>query len=269
MSFELPRRNNPAELRAFDQVCERLAGFEATLSPEYVDGFLAALAAGPVLPEPERWLPLLCDDAFDRAFADPADRSQALRALKARLAVLRDQLDPEALMADPDALRLFPLMDEWTDADRRQVQQDEGLSADEAGRLQTGAVWAAGFLSAQVSVGELWPAPSPDEAGSALLSELLSQVAVLTMAPGGEDWQQHLGRFYAPMAAGEAGDPVSEPGRDQLIDEACFAVQALRLWWTDHAARPQTLRVQAAPGRNEACHCGSGKKYKKCHGAAA
>ena len=26
---------------------------------------------------------------------------------------------------------------------------------------------------------------------------------------------------------------------------------------------------QPTPGRNEPCHCGSGKKYKKCHGAAA
>jgi hypothetical protein len=30
------------------------------------------------------------------------------------------------------------------------------------------------------------------------------------------------------------------------------------------AAEP--TRVQAAPGRNEPCPCGSGKKYKRCHG---
>jgi hypothetical protein len=30
------------------------------------------------------------------------------------------------------------------------------------------------------------------------------------------------------------------------------------------AAEP--ARVQAAPGRNEPCPCGSGKKYKRCHG---
>ena len=29
---------------------------------------------------------------------------------------------------------------------------------------------------------------------------------------------------------------------------------------------PQTLRRGDRPGRNEACHCGSGKKFKKCHG---
>ena len=26
-----------------------------------------------------------------------------------------------------------------------------------------------------------------------------------------------------------------------------------------------TIRVEKKPGRNEPCHCGSGKKYKKCH----
>ena len=29
---------------------------------------------------------------------------------------------------------------------------------------------------------------------------------------------------------------------------------------------PQTLRRGDRPGRNDACHCGSGKKFKKCHG---
>jgi len=31
------------------------------------------------------------------------------------------------------------------------------------------------------------------------------------------------------------------------------------------ARRP--VHVTAAPGRNDPCPCGSGKKYKKCHGA--
>ena len=29
--------------------------------------------------------------------------------------------------------------------------------------------------------------------------------------------------------------------------------------------KPAPVRVQKVPGRNEPCHCGSGKKYKKCH----
>jgi preprotein translocase subunit SecA len=42
------------------------------------------------------------------------------------------------------------------------------------------------------------------------------------------------------------------------------------------AARPQQQRVSAPPvrregpkiGRNDPCPCGSGQKFKKCHGAA-
>ena len=31
----------------------------------------------------------------------------------------------------------------------------------------------------------------------------------------------------------------------------------------------QVRRDEPKIGRNDPCHCGSGKKYKKCHGAAA
>ena len=66
------------------------------------------------------------------------------------------------------------------------------------------------------------------------------------------------------MAAQYPGETLE---RDQLIDEACFAVQDLRLHWLDYAPKPETRRVQPTPGRNDPCHCGSGKKFKKCHGA--
>jgi uncharacterized protein len=31
--------------------------------------------------------------------------------------------------------------------------------------------------------------------------------------------------------------------------------------------KTQPIKVDQAPGRNDPCPCGSGKKYKKCHGA--
>ena len=121
------RQNSPAELKAFDATCERLAGFNPDIGFEWVDGFLAALAAGPRLPEPDEWLPLMCGDAFERAFADPDDAAQAQRALQLRLKVLCDQLDPGALMDEPQTLRLDPLMVEWSDADREQLVQEAEL----------------------------------------------------------------------------------------------------------------------------------------------
>jgi uncharacterized protein YecA (UPF0149 family) len=36
---------------------------------------------------------------------------------------------------------------------------------------------------------------------------------------------------------------------------------------TDQQARPGYTPSGAKIGRNDACWCGSGRKYKKCHGA--
>lgn len=38
--------------------------------------------------------------------------------------------------------------------------------------------------------------------------------------------------------------------------------------YSDGEARPAPVTAAASPGRNEPCPCGSGKKYKRCHGAA-
>ncbi|QOJ30933.1 MAG: SEC-C domain-containing protein [Gammaproteobacteria bacterium] len=35
----------------------------------------------------------------------------------------------------------------------------------------------------------------------------------------------------------------------------------------DHAPAEPYRRKTPKLGRNDPCHCGSGKKYKKCHGA--
>ncbi len=62
-------------------------------------------------------------------------------------------------------------------------------------------------------------------------------------------------QFSAPqgLAAGAAaaGAPAGPPGRP------------------GPPAAPQPIRVEEKIGRNDPCPCGSGKKYKKCHGASA
>jgi uncharacterized protein len=252
------RDNNPGEIKAFDATCERLAGFDPEIGFEWVDGFLAALATGARLPEPAQWLPLLCGDAFERAFADPPDAAQAERSLLLRLKVLRDQLDPQALMEDPEALRLNPLMAEWTDADRERLVQQEAVPAEDAQAMQTGALWAEGFLDAIEAFPALWEPPA-DEESAELLEALLDQIAALMMPPGHEDYAAHVARYH----------PQRAPSREDLLAEACYSVQDLRVFWVDRAPKPETRHVEATPGRNDPCPCGSGKKYKKCHGASA
>jgi len=251
-----PRRNSEAELVAFDTTCERLAGFDPGISFEWVDGFLAAVAAAPRVAEPAQWLPAMCGDAFERAFADPEDAAAAERSLVQRLKVLCDQLDPEALLDTPDLLRLEPLVAEVTD-EMRKALADDGFSADEVAAVQTGSLWAEGFFDGVEAFADLWAEP-PQEEAEALFKEAFDQVAALVMPPGSDDWKAHLAAYY----------PEDEPTRDGLLAEACMSVQDLRLFWVDFAPRPETRRVEPVPGRNDPCPCGSGRKYKKCHGSA-
>jgi uncharacterized protein len=259
MTLRHPRRSSEADLDAFETVCERLSGFGDVVDPEWADGFLTALVTGPVRLSPERWLPVLAGDAFERAFADPPDRAQALRALEARLAAIEDALDADALGQWPDELRLDPLMGEVTDEDRARLVDEGGLTPAQAALMRTGALWAEGFLiGAELFEGDWGTDRLADEARDDYL-DLISQVSALLIEPGSDEEREFAARVH----------PEGLPPQERLLDEALFAVQDLRLWWLDHGPRPETRRAAPQPGRNDPCPCGSGKKFKKCHGAVA
>ena len=260
---DTPAPPDPA-LEAFTTACQRLAGFDDRLHPEWVDGYLSAIAASWRVIALDELLEPMAGDAFVRTFADPEDEANARHALETRLAALRAQLDPEALLDDPDALRLQPWMAVWDDAARQELVAAGHVSAEEAATFHTGQEWAAGFLQATVDFAADWPDP-PDASGlrsrdaeAGLYGELLGTVAALAWDPAGEEFR----------AFARAGWKDADPARDEVIDEACYAVQELRLWWIDHPPKQPPRRVEATPGRNDPCWCGSGRKFKKCHGAA-
>jgi uncharacterized protein len=59
---------------------------------------------------------------------------------------------------------------------------------------------------------------------------------------------------------------VSE-SRLNTYGEALWAVYDLREIWRTVGPRVTQVIKEAAPGRNDVCSCGSGKKYKRCCGA--
>ena len=259
MTFRHPRQSSSAELDAFDKTVEALAGFNAEISFEWADGFLAALAAAPRRLPVEEWLPALCGDAFERAFSDPESAAVAQAPLVHRLTVLCDQLDPEALFDDPEQLRLDPLIGEVSDELRQRLVDDGENSAEEVAMMQTGGLWAEGFFDGVAAFPALWEEP-PHEDASVLFKQAFDQIAALLMPPGSDEWKAHVAEHYPKAGEGE-------PTRDDLLTEACMSVQDLRLFWVDFAPKTETRRVEATPGRNDSCPCGSGKKFKKCHGA--
>jgi uncharacterized protein len=252
------RQSGEADIEALQQLCERLAGFDADVSVEWVDGYLTALLASRRVIVPSEWLPAMFGDAFERAFADPADVEAAMAALLNRWNVIASQLDVDSMLDDPEQMRLSPLMWAYDDAARAEVVAAGHMAADEAADLmQTGALWAEGFSDAIEAFADDWPEPDVETEEGRWYDDCLMRVMAL-MLP-----QAELTEYLAENYAGETIE------REQLVDEACFGVQDLRVYWIDHAPKPATRRVQAAPGRNDPCPCGSGKKFKKCHGASA
>ena len=301
------RDNSDAELDALFELGKRLGGFDPAISAEWIDGALTALMAGPRVPaSPAEAVDALFGDTWARTFADPDDVAHALAVLDARWQVLRVQLDPDAIDADPTMLRLAPLMldtgdsqqplvparptpadtsgpavvppipgagavahagdeadadlqdtDEAGDDEAPDLEDDDEPDDDDEGGLRHGEDWARGVLAVVESPDLGWDgAPVDDHAD---LARLLQPVHALTLPT------PLLPAWVAMRYPGE--DPATLT-REDLEADACYALQALRLWWMDHAPRTAPRRAAPTPGRNDPCPCGSGRKYKKCHGAA-
>lgn len=252
-----PRMSTEDEIEALDAVCQRMAGFEENISLEWLDGYMTALIAGPRRISHDEWLPRMAEGVFTRTFADPADAEAATQVIDARWQVLAHQLDPEQIVEDPDVLRLAPLMIELSDEDKQRLVAEGHVKPEELHLLeQTGEVWAVGFLDATRDFPADWPEADLETEEGQLFDECLLRVVTLTL-----DDEEELKEICEELYEGET------LSRDELIHEALYAAQDMRLYWLDHAPKPPQRRVGELPGRNDACPCGSGKKFKKCHGA--
>ncbi len=244
------------EIESLDQICRRMAGFDETVSLEWLDGYMTALVAGPRRIAQSEWLSKMADGVFARTFADPEDAERAQDVIDARWQVLVNQLDPEHVLEDPDVLRLAPLMIELSDEDKQQLVAEGHVNEDELHLLeQTGEVWSIGFVDATRDFPADWPEADLETEEGQLFDECMLRVVSLTLN------DEELKEVFDDLYDGE------ELTRDELIHEALYAAQDMRLYWVDHAPKPAPRRVGELPGRNDPCPCGSGKKFKKCHGA--
>ena len=65
----------------------------------------------------------------------------------------------------------------------------------------------------------------------------------------------------------DEGVPTVSVNRFNAFADGVWAIYDLHELWRNIGPRVETLQKASLPGRNEVCFCGSGKKYKKCHGA--
>ena len=118
-------------------------------------------------------------------------------------------------------------------------------------------VWALGFMFVVENWPEEWTPPRDKEAAE-VLNNALDAIVNLTDDDEGE-----------PEISVFSDDAPPSVSLARLNDfgDAIWAVYELRELWRGMGPRVETVHRAPTPGRNDPCHCGSGKKYKKCHGA--
>jgi uncharacterized protein len=118
-------------------------------------------------------------------------------------------------------------------------------------------VWALGFMFVVENWADEWADPRDKEA-SGMLHDALDAIVALT-----EDDE------HPPTVNmhDENCPPSVSDERLNAFGAALWAVYDLRQLWQSLGPRVEPVRRVVEPGRNDPCPCGSGKKFKKCHGA--
>jgi len=246
--------------------------FDETPQWEFCEGFLAALiCCRRPIPQAEYLDVLLgVGDEGDAvvvvgedagaadgggSFADAAQRARFLEIWDQRWAEVLAALDTpiesleDATAYHPEVMDVRGAMAELTDAERAELP-DEVLPA-------FGQVWALGFMYAVEAWPEEWAEPS-DKKAAKWHDVALQAIVAMTEDDEGEP-------ELSPFS--EDGPPSMSKARLNAFADAVWSVYDLREIWRGIGPRVETLRRADVPGRNDPCYCGSGKKYKKCHGA--
>lgn len=225
-----PHELSDDEFDALEEILTSDAVPEDCMNLEMLDGYLAAIIASPRPLEPAEWMPAVWSAHEEASFASGAGMQRAIRL------VLRYYNELVTTIGAPEGWEPFCYA---------------GSSADD---LAVGEEWIEGFLQGL----ELWPTDWAD-----LVPHHDAEAVTETLQALIKPWES-------------ADEEVPDNVRLEWLADARDAVADFRSRWFDlELPQPEPVPTDAAPlqreaaGRNEACPCGSGKKFKKCCGASA
>ena len=218
------------------------AGAGAARVPvELVDGYLCGVLVQPAAPSETEWLDeivRLAGGAFRQLPPTGLDRLRAL--VRRRHSALNRNLAEEGWFE--------PLVFGFDDEHPIAVSEYEPLSALPPAS-QALAPWVTGFVQA------LDRFPALGRLGDSRVDELIGRL------------RHHLPPTVATAQPDfDRDDPLA--GLDDAIDDLVQAVAEIADRTRERRYRVETVRRHAPKvGRNEPCPCGSGRKFKHCHGA--
>ena len=222
------------------------------MSIDMADGYMTAIAAGPSPVLVHVWL----EDIFAQPTLplphDPARQQRLLQLLMHRYADIQAALAVRPAEASVDALYM-PLSSVVAEGDCITPYQ-LNAQGDRTGDWEL-KDWAEGFRRA-VATDEEWEPLTADPQAAALLAPVV---------------------LYAMGYNPDRPEFQLEAESAELLPALIASVYGVRDWWRTywrtHGARSAhpvnlpTVRDTPKVGRNDPCPCGSGKKFKKCHGA--
>ncbi len=231
---------------------------------EFCEGFMAALICCRRSIPASEYMGALFGDAdtgeFGPAlFASPEQYEQFLALWSRRWNEVAVALDQPVESLDDERAYAPEVMD-VRGAIAALSEEERAAMADELDNEELPSfaqVWALGFMFAVETWPEEWTAPRDKEAAE-WLEDALERIVIMTED---DDEEPAVSMF------GEDSPPSVSQARLNAYGEAIWAVYDLRDLWKSIGPRVETVRKADEPGRNDLCPCGSGKKYKKCHGA--
>ncbi len=216
-----------------DQLLQQHAVPAGGMNLEHLDGFWTAQrAAGLELSPFDSLVSIL---GKDKVWDDAEQARVVMTALFEYWNAIGERL---ARKPNPEDQLCYPFIDMPLDHD----------PSEEPGRPY-GRDFAKGFLSA--------------------IEEFPRSAKLLLMDPEAKHWMAPIEALAAGHSLEKRGNKLVFEERMGLIAELPECIAELSGFWTaaGGAAPREPVRKEPLPGRNDPCPCGSGKKYKKCHGA--
>lgn len=225
------------------------------LDASMLDGYLCGVLVQPRLIDADEWLPNIFD--YDGGVlpddVDPAWLARIRELVERRHSALNKQMvedgwfDPVVLdLEESDEPEAVP---EDEDAEAKQARKTyEGMSL----ISRTLMPWVAGFQHAALCFPELMD--MTNDAVMAALARLYRHL------PAETDEEREV------VATLDREHPLKDI--DEAVEELVVTVADLCDLTQEQRYKVETLRREGPKlGRNDPCHCGSGRKYKQCHGA--